>query len=61
MRAPEPVEIVKIAVPVLAEAVAVVLFIAVSSLIASVIVSHEPVTCRAGSVAALFTDCEVEQ
>lgn len=61
MRKYEPVEIVLIAIPVLAEVIAVVLFIFASGLLANIIAAREPVKCRAGSIASYLTSCEVAQ
>jgi hypothetical protein len=61
MRKPDPVEIVATFIPVLAQAVVVVFAIGVACLLIELAAHREPITCKAGSVAALFTDCEVTQ
>ena len=61
MRKPDPVEIVAVTVPLLAQAVVVTMMIGLLILLANVIADHEPLTCRAGSLAAMFTSCEVIQ
>jgi hypothetical protein len=61
MRKPDPVEIVATFIPVLAQAVVVAFAIGVACLLIELAAHHEPINCTAGSVAALFTDCEVTQ
>jgi hypothetical protein len=61
MRKHDPVEIVAILIPALVQFVVVAFAIGVVCLWIELAAHRAPITCKAGSAAAMFTDCEIEQ
>lgn len=61
MNKPDPIEIVAILIPALLQFVVVAFAIGVVCLWIELAAHRAPITCKAGSVAALLTNCDVEQ
>lgn len=61
MRRHDPSEFAPAEASNILAAVVLAFFVTVFAGGAAIICNHEPVSCRAGSVEALFTDCEVSQ